>query len=208
MCAGIRDAANLAWKLDLVLGGQAEPALLASYEEERRPSASAAIDFSIELGKVICVPDPAEAAARDEAMAAGYDGGLSDIPDLPGITTGVVDLDSPQAGELFPQGTVDGQLFDDAHGVGFRLVTTDGRVEQLDAALVDWFVTIGGAVVDVRGRSDDLAAWFARHGVGWALQRPDFAVFGSATDLVGATALLTGLRRLLTSPDERAEEAS
>ena len=31
------------------------------------------IDFSMELGKVICVPDPAEAAARDEAMAAAVD---------------------------------------------------------------------------------------------------------------------------------------
>lgn len=83
MCAGIRDAANLAWKLDLVLDGRADPTLLATYEEERRPSACAAIDFSIELGRVICIPDPAEAAARDEAMAAAYDGGVSDVPACP-----------------------------------------------------------------------------------------------------------------------------
>ena len=54
-------------------------ALLATYEEERRPSAVAAIDFSIELGKVICVPDPAEAAARDEAMAAAVTGEVSEV---------------------------------------------------------------------------------------------------------------------------------
>ena len=70
MCSGLRDAANLAWKLDLVLAGRAADALLDTYEAERLPSAQAAIEFSIELGKVICVPDPAEAAARDEAMAA------------------------------------------------------------------------------------------------------------------------------------------
>ena len=71
MCSGLRDAANLAWKLDLVLAGVAADALLDSYQSERLPSAKAAIEFSMELGKVICVPDPAEAAARDEAMASG-----------------------------------------------------------------------------------------------------------------------------------------
>ena len=70
MCAGVRDAANLAWKLDLVLTDRAGEALLDSYEQERLPSARAAIEFSMELGKVICIPDCAEAAARDEAMAA------------------------------------------------------------------------------------------------------------------------------------------
>ena len=40
MCAGLRDAANLAWKLDLVLQGRAEPELLSTYDLERRPSAS------------------------------------------------------------------------------------------------------------------------------------------------------------------------
>jgi cyclase len=71
MCSGIRDAANLAWKLDLVLAGLADDSLLDTYQHERLPSARSPIDFSMELGKVICVADPAEAAARDEAMAAG-----------------------------------------------------------------------------------------------------------------------------------------
>ncbi|GHO90161.1 hypothetical protein KSF_002090 [Reticulibacter mediterranei] len=34
---GIQDAFNLAWKMALVLGGQAAPSLLASYQEERLP---------------------------------------------------------------------------------------------------------------------------------------------------------------------------
>ena len=38
MCAGVRDAANLAWKLDLVLTDRAGEALLDSYEQERLPS--------------------------------------------------------------------------------------------------------------------------------------------------------------------------
>ena len=37
MCSGIRDAANLAWKLDLVLRGLAPDGLLDTYQEERAP---------------------------------------------------------------------------------------------------------------------------------------------------------------------------
>ena len=43
MNAGVRDAYNLAWKLDAVLRGQAGDALLDSYERERRPHAAAMI---------------------------------------------------------------------------------------------------------------------------------------------------------------------
>jgi 2-polyprenyl-6-methoxyphenol hydroxylase-like FAD-dependent oxidoreductase len=196
MCAGIRDAANLAWKLDLVLDGWASPALLTTYDEERRPSADAAIEFSIELGKVICVPDPAEAAARDQGMASVYDGGLSEVPGLPGIASGLIANGTPLAGEVFPQGEIDGHWFDDVHGAGWRLVTVDPAWGDLDPAVIGWFGTIGGALVNIAG-SADLTVWFETHQVGWALQRPDFHLFGTAMDLDGATDLLAELRRQL-----------
>jgi flavoprotein hydroxylase len=195
MCAGLRDAANLAWKLDLVLDGRAEPGLLATYDEERRPSASAAVDFSIELGKVICVADPVEAAARDEAMAAGYDGTAGEAPDLPGIGSGVLGAGSPHAGELFPQLDLDGRWFDDVHGAGWRFVTVDGDAGALDRELRDWFAGIGGTVVPVGG-----APWFDRTEARWALQRPDFHLYGTAADAAAASALLADLRRRLTTP--------
>ena len=46
MCSGIRDVANLAWKLDLALGGRGGDSVLDSYTEERLPHARAVIDFS------------------------------------------------------------------------------------------------------------------------------------------------------------------
>ncbi|WP_069756633.1 bifunctional 3-(3-hydroxy-phenyl)propionate/3-hydroxycinnamic acid hydroxylase [Streptomyces sp. EN16] len=70
MCSGFRDAANLAWKLDLVLGGRTGEALLDSYEQERRAHVQHAIDLSVRLGRLICVTDPAAAADRDRAMTA------------------------------------------------------------------------------------------------------------------------------------------
>ncbi len=74
MCSGIRDAANLAWKLDQWLRGTADERLLDTYASERIPQVRQVIEFSIELGKVICVPDRDQAAARDEAMIAANPG--------------------------------------------------------------------------------------------------------------------------------------
>ena len=46
MNSGIQDAHNLAWKLEAVLHGWGGPALLDSYEAERRPVAQSNTDFS------------------------------------------------------------------------------------------------------------------------------------------------------------------
>lgn len=64
MGAGMRDAINLAWKLDLVFSEQAGDHLLDTYMSERMPSVQHFIGFSMELGKVICITDPEIAAAR------------------------------------------------------------------------------------------------------------------------------------------------
>ncbi|HVV35117.1 MAG TPA: bifunctional 3-(3-hydroxy-phenyl)propionate/3-hydroxycinnamic acid hydroxylase [Acidimicrobiales bacterium] len=197
MCSGVRDAVNLAWKLDLVLDGRAAPRVLATYDEERRPNAQAAIDFSVSLGEVICVADPHAAAARDEAMSAGFDGSVSEAPPLPGIASGVISASAPLAGELFPQGQLAGAWFDDVYGAGWRLVTLDDAA-ALDADSVAWFATIGGAVVDVSAAAPNLVDWFDAHDARFALQRPDFHLFGVASDAAGATALLTELRGQLT----------
>jgi 2-polyprenyl-6-methoxyphenol hydroxylase-like FAD-dependent oxidoreductase len=199
MCAGLRDPANLAWKLDLVLGGHAPEALLDTYTEERLPSARAAIEFSMELGKVICVPDVDEAAARDEAMAAAVGQDPSDIPGLPGIDHGMVHPGAPLAGQLFIQPTVEGGLLDDVYGTGWRLVTVDRDAEVPDRALLDWFESIGGRVVPLRRPDGDTARWFAESEATWALQRPDFYLYGTAATAPEASELLEDLRSRLSS---------
>jgi flavoprotein hydroxylase len=197
MCSGIRDSANLAWKLDLVLTGRAAPALLATYEEERRPGAVAAIDTSIALGKVICVPDPAEAAARDEAMAAAVTDVVSEVPPQPGHATGLIHPSSPLAGEQIPQAHVGGRPFDDVHGAGWRLVTDDPAARDLAPALLGWLGSIGGAVIEIAETAPELTAWLHEHHVRWVLQRPDFHIYGTAADVAGAAELVEHLRSRL-----------
>ena len=198
MCSGLRDAANLAWKLDLVLGGHAPSALLETYEDERLPSARAAIDFSMELGKIICVPDPDEAAARDAAMSAGVGDEPTDV-DLPSLDSGIVHSSAPYAGALFVQGQVGDAYFDDVHGAGWRLVALNGTAKAPAGAATDWFDSVGGRIVVVDPDEPTFERWFAEHDAAtWALQRPDFRLYGTASDTTDAERLLQELRADLT----------
>jgi 2-polyprenyl-6-methoxyphenol hydroxylase-like FAD-dependent oxidoreductase len=197
LCAGLRDATNLAWKLRLVLEGSAAGGLLDSYDAERIPSARAAIGFAIDLGEVICVPDPAAAAARDEAMAIAVGSEPSPAPALPDLDAGFIHARSPHAGTQFVQGHDDGRPTDEVHGNGWRLVTLAGEPDALRPSDLRWFGSIGGRVVRPTDPDEVLAAWFADHATTWALQRPDFYLYGTADDDAGATTLLGDLRNHL-----------
>ena len=206
LCAGMRDAANLAWKLDLVLRDLVAEQLLDSYGSERGPHTQAVIDLTIEMGKLICEANPQEAAARDAALLGMYDGSLTEVPSLPPFAEGVVLAGSVGAGELFIQGHVEHRgervRFDDAVGVGWQLVTLGQPT--LDEELREWFASIGGVIVpfgctpgglvDVDGT---YRSWFADRGVAAALQRPDFVLYGTAATTTEVPALVRSLAEAL-----------
>lgn len=176
MCAGLRDAANLAWKLALVVEGKAAMSLLETYQIEREPHARGFIELAIAMGKVVCLQDTEAAAQRDAGMIARHKaGGAATLPPPPGLAAGCLHP-SPRAGELAPQfGRFD-----------------DGRAESA------WLLHRGGAAqadgveaVDIRG----LAQWEAWLGAQpAALIRPDRYVFGTGTpdDLAAAWRRSTG----------------
>jgi 2-polyprenyl-6-methoxyphenol hydroxylase-like FAD-dependent oxidoreductase len=68
MNSGLQDAVNLAWKLALVYKGAAEPALLDSYEVERRPVAEMIAQSGDATDRAQTLADPAERRSRDQAM--------------------------------------------------------------------------------------------------------------------------------------------
>jgi 3-(3-hydroxy-phenyl)propionate hydroxylase len=68
--SGIRDAANLGWKLAAVLSGKADDALLDSYDVERRKHARAMIDLSTMVGRVISPTNRHVASLRDRVIRA------------------------------------------------------------------------------------------------------------------------------------------
>ncbi len=196
MCTGLRDAANLAWKLDLALGHPGSAAILDTYDEERIPHAAQVIGFAIELGKIICVPDPEAAAERDALMAPMVADGLtSPSPGMPSLTAGVLALDTPGAGELFVQGIVsDGRRTgraDDLIGGGWTLLGDAAALATIPKDLLDWFRAVGVVAsiaepedigdADIEDVDGTYRSWLAAHAVDAVIQRPDFYVYGSAS---------------------------
>ncbi|PRY44669.1 bifunctional 3-(3-hydroxy-phenyl)propionate/3-hydroxycinnamic acid hydroxylase [Umezawaea tangerina] len=200
MCSGIRDAANLAWKLDLVLGGVVDPALLDTYQVERRAHVQHAIAMSVELGKVICVADAEAAAQRDAFMLAHDADPARVLPPIPPstLTGGVVGRDAAGAGVLSPQ----------------PLLTLDGRTGPLDD-LVGQAVVVAATVDPREVLSDDQAARLEALGavllyvadgvlvppghVGVVI-RPDHYAFGAAETRVALVEVVADLLARLPRP--------
>lgn len=69
LCAGVRDVANLAWKLHWVLKGLAPQSLLDSYQQEQSAHVRAFILEAVRIGDILQVTDPDAAARRDHDLA-------------------------------------------------------------------------------------------------------------------------------------------
>ena len=130
MCSGLRDAANLAWKLEAVLTGAADEALLDTYQTEREPHVRASIQLAIGMGRMVCMLNPQAAAQRDAGMLAAQAGGAPPLPPAPSFTAGCILPGAPGAGAVFPQARagqlrLDDRLADTAWMLS-RTTVTDG----------------------------------------------------------------------------------
>jgi 2-polyprenyl-6-methoxyphenol hydroxylase-like FAD-dependent oxidoreductase len=75
MCSGIRDAHNLAWKLDLILAGHGDDCLLETYAEERSAQVRVIVEKAVALGRVQTVRDKEAARRRDQELIRRRDSG-------------------------------------------------------------------------------------------------------------------------------------
>ncbi|MBB5497584.1 bifunctional 3-(3-hydroxy-phenyl)propionate/3-hydroxycinnamic acid hydroxylase [Paraburkholderia sp. MM5384-R2] len=111
LCAGVRDAYNLAWKLDAVLRGNAADALLDTYGQERRPHVQTVVETAKSFGLIIGELDEQAARERDRRLGEELAAGTAQTirqSFIPGLETGLLYRDavgkrSAGAGKLFPQ---------------------------------------------------------------------------------------------------------
>ncbi|MFL4474479.1 bifunctional 3-(3-hydroxy-phenyl)propionate/3-hydroxycinnamic acid hydroxylase [Paeniglutamicibacter sp. MACA_103] len=187
-CSGIRDAANLAWKLDLVATGRAPQALLDTYQEERMPHATAVIEMSIALGKIANTTDREAAAARDAAFMSGMTPPPLTLPRIEGSLLPSASQDSP-TGQMSPQGVLarDGQAQrgDDVLGAGFRLLALPGALDQLgdpERAILSTLKTqVHVLDVDVEDVDSTYVDYLKAHAAQALVIRPDHLVHATAT---------------------------
>ncbi|MDH7972117.1 bifunctional 3-(3-hydroxy-phenyl)propionate/3-hydroxycinnamic acid hydroxylase [Sphingomonas sp. AR_OL41] len=172
LCSGLRDAANLAWKLDHAIDTD-HLGLLDSYQQEREPHVRFVIERAIEMGRIVCTLDPRHAAARDAELLRNLRSGTSiQFPSLVGVTM----QGSPAAGTIFPQpvDAFEGRL-DDIVGPGALLfhLAAPPKVSVSHARVIDIAtdlpLELGTAVGD----------WLQSFGVTAVLVRPDHYVFGT-----------------------------
>ncbi len=142
MCAGMRDAANLAWKLAAVRHGEADDSLLDTYQGEREPHAQAVIDAAVGFGRLICMLDEAEAKARDEDLAAAYQGETMAPDVIPPLTRGRAV--GPGGGRLSAQPRIGGVRLDDRVGSGLLLCTR--RPPDPGSAEAAWWADHGSVL--------------------------------------------------------------
>jgi 3-(3-hydroxy-phenyl)propionate hydroxylase len=199
MGAGMRDAANLTWKLAAVLTGELPDTALDTYETERKPH----VRTLIRLAKLV-------GTAMTEGGKVGdiLRGAL--VPRLASFTGPVLSSQTPPlhrsalvirprlrrtlAGRLCPNAPLgDGRRFDDVAAGRFALVTTADPPPALRAD-----VQRRGGVVLTTGPGTDLHRWLRRGRAAAVLVRPDGTVLRTARNASAIPAL--GLPRLSKEP--------
>lgn len=192
MGAGLRDAANLAWKLAGVLDGTFPESILETYENERQPHARAMIQLARRTGLVMTGGRQWGDALRRNVMPY--------LARVPGLSARLVGSSTPAlrqsatrprrsgdrlAGRLAPNASVEGSNLDRVAGGSWVLVSCD----PVAPSERDRLERHGCLVVHARGGA--LAAWLRRARRRAAVIRPDRAVqlSGARTSMVTASAL-------------------
>jgi len=221
MSAGVRDAANLCWKIAAVLRSQAPESLLDSYEAERKPHVTEVTRRAVFVGRVITERNKRIAAVRNHALRA--------LTKLPGVLTGGQKLWwIPEAryddgffapskisavGWQIPQPWVTDHLgtsarLDDVIGGQWAIVHTGvaapagaARWQALGSPVLRLanLVIAGSGPGAVSDRDGTLRRWLSDKGATAVIVRPDGFIYGAAGAGQSLPAPPAGL--LATTPD-------
>ena len=193
MAAGVRDVANLCWKLAAVVTGALPESVLDSYEAERKPHLRAITRRAVFAGRVITERRPLVTALRNPAFRLLRQirplnrilQTLAWIPDCHYRSGFLSEVRSPAVGRKFPQPWVlaDGAKtrLDDVLGDGWALLHLPGVVADPAWVAAGAKSLVVGAqpdsIVDING---ELTAWLRAYRAAAVVLRPDRIVYAAA----------------------------
>ncbi|CAM3986892.1 bifunctional 3-(3-hydroxy-phenyl)propionate/3-hydroxycinnamic acid hydroxylase [Smaragdicoccus niigatensis] len=189
MCAGIRDAANLAWKLALVLDGKADDRILDTYERERRPYSRRVVKLAILVGALMTGGPGRLTGSRNAAIRAitrvlgAEDKFVSTF--WPTFGKGPLVHDGgrrkKRTGDVVAQPPIGGNRLDDLVGPGWALVYRGAdRIDAFEPDLVQFYDELGTAIVRVCDTDSEANALLDHQRANAILVRPDRIVAAAA----------------------------
>ncbi|WP_394618614.1 bifunctional 3-(3-hydroxy-phenyl)propionate/3-hydroxycinnamic acid hydroxylase [Lentzea sp. JNUCC 0626] len=186
LCAGLRDAANLTWKLALVLRG-ADERLLDTYEAERSPHVRRVIRIAVAAGWAMTGGQDRAAAVRHLATAA-----VCRMPGVPGLVNRErgVPRGPLSRGTTCPQPQVGGRPLDDLLGTNFAVVARE---------LTPGVRAIASALNAPVVQAAELDDWLRRERVDAVLIRPDRTVMDVVPAGASEFAGVAGWARLVSA---------
>ncbi len=194
MCSGIRDAHNLAFKLDLVLKGKAKEQLLNTYQAERKPHVTAISKGAIQMGKIIQTQNPLLVVLRNMFFFLAKNSAFlqkkvqQDFSRKLPYKKGLLGKHHPLSGQLAIQPTIQVAeqelLLDEILGNQFALIS----LKEIPSRLVTNFKSrLNGQVflVGTNFIAAELEEWMQVHKMEFVIIRPDRYIYdaGMMTDL-------------------------
>jgi 2-polyprenyl-6-methoxyphenol hydroxylase-like FAD-dependent oxidoreductase len=214
LCSGIRDAFNLSWKLDAVLSGEADLALLDTYESERAAHARGITEMSNAVGNLVLMSDPEQARQRDAMLRGGH---APRAPIFPRLGPGIVrSPDSPGAhpsdGRPSRQARVAlGRRVDRLDQFmrrGWKIISrhpvptslfTQRQQDLLSALDVEIAHVSRGASAQYADIDGEYDLWYRESGQKAFLLRPDNYIYGSVRTIEQLPALVDELADALAA---------
>lgn len=194
MCHGIRDVANLSWKMAMIVKEQADQSILSTYQLERDPHVRSVINAAVSAGRYICILDDDKAKARDIEIRQKVQN--NELPTtaadlIPPIINGIIDSSSAKAGNRFIQPLINTNgkevLLDDiAKGQWKLFVKNNDVLIKAEAAKQHYLNDLELNIFNVEtlGECNELISWLENSQANAVLIRPDFYVYGTAKNSV------------------------
>ncbi|MDG2356622.1 MAG: bifunctional 3-(3-hydroxy-phenyl)propionate/3-hydroxycinnamic acid hydroxylase [Paracoccaceae bacterium] len=193
LCAGIRDASSLAWRLGWVIEGKVNKNIIDSYVQERKSHVREFIDLAVSCGKTIKSGDP-KLITNYFKLENIEQKNAFDFP-KPQLGSGIWMEGDPPLGQISPQ------FFDEVHALSDynalyklilfeRLALKENLFGKSLQIVKNWDIAILRA-------NKAVEKWFDCMNVNATLVRPDRYIYGMANDLEGVVDMLDCFQRAM-----------